>query len=137
MALTQVDYTIFFRRLSDLPTQLAPLKESFYRPGSEPLDARWSQWLHRWRQRVEEGGDPCSIAAAMQRVNPAITWREWLVAPAYGRAADGDSSLVDELQMLFRHPYDAPTPELAAIDDRLKPRECFNLGGVSHDSCSS
>lgn len=73
MVFTHGDDTIFPRRLSDLPTQLAPLKESFYRPSSEPLAARWSQWLHRWRQRVEESGDPCSTTAAMQGGNPAIT----------------------------------------------------------------
>ena len=59
------------------------------------------------------------------------------MAPAYARAADRDSSLVDELQMLFRHPYDARSPEQAAIADRWTPRECFNLGGVAHDGCSS
>jgi hypothetical protein len=39
--------------------------------------------------------------------------------------------------MVFSHPYDAPSAELARIYDRLKPREFFNTGGVSHYSCSS
>ena len=137
MRLTPVDMTIFFRRLSDLPAQLAPLKESFYGPSSETLDARWSQWLQRWRQCLEASGDPQRIATAMRRVNPAITWREWLVVPAYERAAQGDSSLIEELQSVFRHPYATPTPERAAIYDRLKPPEFFSRGGVSHYSCSS
>jgi len=73
----------------------------------------------------------------MRRVNPAITWREWLIAPAYQQAAEGDTSLMAELQQLFNTPYDTPSPELAARYDRLKPREFFSAGGVSHYSCSS
>jgi uncharacterized protein YdiU (UPF0061 family) len=70
-------------------------------------------------------------------VNPAITWREWLVAPAYERAAQGDMSLIQQLQAVFSHPYDEQSAELAATYDRLRPREFFNAGGVSHYSCSS
>jgi uncharacterized protein YdiU (UPF0061 family) len=81
--------------------------------------------------------NPAEAAAAMQRVNPAITWREWLIAPAYEQAAEGNFSLIRELQTLFRDPYSTPAPELAARYDQLKPREFFNAGGVSHYSCSS
>ncbi|MCT0199898.1 YdiU family protein [Synechococcus sp. CS-1325] len=137
MVLSKVDYTIFFRRLSEIPEQLSALKESFYLPCSEELDAQWTQWLQRWRDRVTAGGDIKATSAAMQRVNPAITWREWLIAPAYEQAAQGDFSLVRELQEVFGHPYDKPAAELAATYDRLKPRDFFNAGGVSHYSCSS
>jgi uncharacterized protein YdiU (UPF0061 family) len=142
---SKADYTIFFRRLSALaadpaaasPEQLAALKVSFYQPSSEPLDGEWTQWLARWRDPITATGDPRQISAAMQRVNPAITWREWLIAPAYQQAAQGDSSLIEELQAVFRHPYDELSPQLAATYDRLKPREFFHAGGVSHYSCSS
>jgi uncharacterized protein YdiU (UPF0061 family) len=73
----------------------------------------------------------------MKRVNPNITWREWLIAPAYEQAATGDVRLIQELQAVFRHPYDTQSPELEAKYNRLKPREFFNAGGVSHYSCSS
>ena len=42
-----------------------------------------------------------------------------------------------ELQQLFSTPYDTPSPDMAARYDRLKPREFFSAGGVSHYSCSS
>ncbi len=45
MVLSKADYTIFFRRLSAIPAQLSPLKESFYLPSSEELDAQWTHWL--------------------------------------------------------------------------------------------
>jgi uncharacterized protein YdiU (UPF0061 family) len=137
MATSRVDYTIFFRRLSTLPEDFTALQESFYEPVPVALEAPWTQWLERWRHRLAESGDPVAIAAAMKRANPAITWREWLIAPAYDQAAQGDTRLIQELQEVFRHPYDEPSPELAATYDRLKPQEFFNAGGVSHYSCSS
>jgi uncharacterized protein YdiU (UPF0061 family) len=137
MVLAKADYTILFRRLSAIPEQLASLKESFYLPSSGELDGRWTQWLQRWRDQISANGDLSETAAAMNRANPAITWREWLIAPAYEQAAQGEFSLVRELQTVFSHPYDELSPELAATYDRLKPREFFNAGGVSHYSCSS
>ena len=131
---SRADYTIFFRRLSAIPTSVEELKPSFYVPSDEDLDQRWMSWLELWRHQI---GDPKETSAAMQRVNPAITWREWLIAPAYEQAATGDFSLIRELQTLFRDPYSEPAAELAARYDRLKPREFFNAGGVSHYSCSS
>jgi uncharacterized protein YdiU (UPF0061 family) len=137
MVSSKVDVTIFFRRLSDIPEQVSALQESFYVTCSEELDAQWKSWLQRWRGQITSSGDPRETAAAMKRVNPAVTWREWLIAPAYEQAAQGDYSLVRELQEVFRHPYEALPAELAATYDRLKPREFFNAGGVSHYSCSS
>jgi len=137
MVRSKADYTMLFRRLSDIPEQLSALKESFYLPSSAELDGQWESWLERWRESFRVGGDLSATAAAMKGVNPAITWREWLVVPAYEQAAQGDFSLIEELQGVFNHPYDAPPAELAARYDRLKPREFFNAGGVSHYSCSS
>ncbi len=137
MVLSKVDYTIFFRRLSGIPEHLSALKESFYLPSSEQNDAQWESWLHRWRHHITGCGDLQATAAAMKRTNPTITWREWLVVPAYEQAAHGDTSLVKDLQEVFSHPYDEPSAELKARYDRLKPREFFNAGGVSHYSCSS
>jgi uncharacterized protein YdiU (UPF0061 family) len=137
MVRSKVDYTILFRRLSDIPEDTSHLKESFYAPSSEELDAQWTQWLERWRDQIAANGDLRETSAAMKRVNPAITWREWLIAPAYEQAAQGDTRAIQELQAVFSHPYDELSPELAATYDRLRPREFFNAGGVSHYSCSS
>jgi uncharacterized protein YdiU (UPF0061 family) len=141
MLRSQADYTIFFRRLSTIPAttpeHLSALQESFYALTSEGLDAAWSGWLERWRAAIKANGDLQETSAVMQRVNPAITWREWLVAPAYQQAEQGNTSLIQELQVVFSDPYDAPSAELAATYDRLRPQEFFNAGGVSHYSCSS
>ena len=137
LVLSKVDYTIFFRKLSDIPEQLSALKGSFYQPSSEQLDRQWSPWLQRWRDRITASGDVEATSAAMKRVNPKVTWREWLVAPAYERAGQGDSSLVKDLQAVFSHPYDEQAAEVEIEFDRLKPREFFHAGGLSHYSCSS
>ena len=131
---TRADYTLFFRKLCAIPESVEDLKASFYVPCSSELEAQLQAWLERWRLQL---GDPAATAAAMRRVNPAITWREWLVAPAYEQAAAGDTHLIQELQAVFRDPYTEPPAELAATYDRLRPREFFNAGGVSHYSCSS
>jgi uncharacterized protein YdiU (UPF0061 family) len=137
MVRTKVDYTMVFRRLSAIPEHLSSLKESFYRPSSEELDGRWEDWLLRWRAAIARSGGTSQAAAAMQRVNPAITWREWLIAPAYQQAEQGDARAIHELQEVFSHPYDTPSAEVEATFDRLRPREFFNAGGLSHYSCSS
>jgi uncharacterized protein YdiU (UPF0061 family) len=131
MLRAKADYTRLFRRLSDLPQAAAELQGCCYAPSSADLDASWQAWLERWQ------GLRQASAAQLQAVNPAITWREWLIAPAYQRAEQGDTSLIQELQRVFRHPYQPLPPELAATYDRLKPEEFFNAGGVSHYSCSS
>ena len=137
MALSKADYTILFRKLSDIPEQVSILKDSFYVPSSEQLDAQWSQWLQRWRGQITSDGDPQVISEAMKRTNPKVTWREWLIAPAYEQAGQGDFSLIKDLQAVFSHPYDEQQAEVQAKYDRLKPKEFFNAGGVSHYSCSS
>ncbi|KZR88944.1 protein adenylyltransferase SelO family protein [Synechococcus sp. MIT S9508] len=131
------DYTMVFRELSAIPEQVAALKRSFYRPSDHQIDQRWMNWLQRWRHQLELNCDLSETSRSMQLTNPAITWREWLIAPAYEQAAHGDYSLVHELQQVFAKPYDSLLLELAARYDQLKPEEFFNAGGISHYSCSS
>ena len=134
---SRADYTMLFRRLSEGATDAAMLRDAFYLPGSEELEQRWNTWLMNWREQLTAVGDLESSLRGMRKVNPAITWREWLIAPAYQQAAEGNADLVKELQELFSRPYDKPEQELAATYDRRKPRHFFNAGGVSHYSCSS
>ena len=134
---SKADYTKVFRLLSQIPEHPSALHASFYLPSSEELDSRWQAWLQQWRTSLSANGELSAASAAMQRVNPAITWREWLIAPAYQQAEQGSHELVHELQTLFSHPYDAPTSPLAARYDQLKPRQFFSAGGISHYSCSS
>lgn len=141
---TELDYTIFFRELSHLPTEITSLKKSFYIETQPKLDEQWQAWLSDWRQQVLASNGiqvhdiaAQEIAAQMKRVNPKYTWREWLIAPAYQQAMQGDYSLLRELQTVLSQPYDEQSQ---AVEDKyyqLKPRAFFSAGGVSHYSCSS
>ncbi len=137
MVLSKVDYTIFFRKLSNIPDQLTALKASFYLPSSEQLDAQWGKWLQRWRDHIMSCGNFSVTSAEMKRINPNYTWREWLVAPAYKKAEQGDYSLIKELQDVFSNPYDEQSLEVETKYNRLRPKNFFNAGGISHYSCSS
>ncbi|KZY39957.1 MULTISPECIES: YdiU family protein [unclassified Oleiphilus] len=137
MVQTSVDYTLFFRELSELPEDVSTLKKSFYKDLSDEKEEAWSQWLQTWRGliNIEEGAEALSLQ--MKRVNPKYTWREWLVVPAYQQAMKGDYTLVKELQDVLSKPYDEQTLEVKNKFYRLKPEVFFGAGGVSHYSCSS
>ena len=137
MIISKIDYTVFFRRLSVIPEDLSMLKESFYMPSSEQLDARWNNWLQNWHLQLKGCNELGARSAAMQSSNPNITWREWLIAPAYEKAAQGDYSLIKELQNVFSNPYKQQSKELESKYNVMKPKQFFNLGGISHYSCSS
>jgi len=137
MVLTKVDYTVFFRRLSFIPENILVLKESFYQPNSEQLDARWNHWLQRWFECVRGSKDAKTTSIVMNHSNPKYTWREWLIVPAYQQAEHGEMSQIKELQQIFSHPYEEQLGELEMKYNRLKPQEFFSAGGVSQYSCSS
>lgn len=134
---SRADYSRSFRLLSAIPEQASDLHPGFYVPSSSTLDQQWESWLQQWRAQLPANGTLEETSAAMRRVNPAVTWREWLIAPAYQQAEQGDHSLIQELQEVFSAPYDDLSGDRAARFDRLRPRDLFNTGGLSHYSCSS
>ena len=86
----------------------------------------------------EQNGEHFStLAERLQRINPKYTMREWLVAPAYQAAGQGDFSLVTELQAVLNDPCGEQTPEVEAKFYQAIPPELVNMGGICHYSCSS
>jgi uncharacterized protein YdiU (UPF0061 family) len=158
MVQTQVDYTIFFRELSAIPDDIIPLKKSFYKDSKtaatsmnvtyatnpEEMDKRWSTWLTQWKVLINSadsiGAPPRSpeeISRQMKLVNPKYSMREWFVAPAYQQAAIGDYSVLRELQEVMTQPYAEQSKDVEERFYKLKPSELFEVGGLSHYSCSS
>lgn len=139
MAESKVDYTIFFRELSNIPKEINALKKCFYSEISKEQDNKWQAWLDKWRELVlsQNSEDILGTSERMKKINPKYTWREWLIVPAYQQAASGDYSLIHELQEVLTHPYDEQSKEIEAKYYQLKPKEFFKAGGVSHYSCSS
>ena len=137
MVETSVDYTIFFRELSNIPKDIEPLKKSFYQKTSASLEKHWSRWLEKWQFLVGTGQNNEKLSQQMKRVNPKYTWREWLVVPAYQQAMKGDYTLVRELQDVLSQPYDEQSKAVEERYYKPRPEEFFAAGGVSHYSCSS
>ncbi len=159
MVETPVDYTIFFRELSTLPDDIGPLKESFYKElphtkasihptyatDPEGMEARWSEWLKKWQSLIgsttgvnaTEPRPREEISRQMKLVNPKYSLRDWLVVPAYQQATEGNYSLIRELQEVMTQPYAEQSKEVEEKYYRLKPSEFFEIGGLSHYSCSS
>ena len=148
MAQTPVDYTIFFRELSNVPHDIEPLKKSFYKNTNhaiadlKDIEKRWSQWFSKWKSLI--GNDDVTsphdyqqISRQMKQVNPKYILREWFVVPAYQQAAAGNYSLVRELQSVMTQPYAEQSKYMEDKYYKLKPPEFFEVGGLSYYSCSS
>lgn len=137
---TIVDYTIFFRELSHIPKNLEPLKKSFYNDISKnkTIQNRWENWLENWNRTISNNNSSeKEISQQMIHTNPKYTLREWILVPAYEKAKQGDYSLVQELQEVMSDPYSEQSKEIEKKYYKLKPSQFFEIGGISHISCSS
>ena len=146
---TSVDYTIFFRELSNVPEDIAPLAKSFY--GDAVLNGKllekWTAWLERWMTLIQETNpeeinantpeSKAKLSEQMRQVNPKYTLREWFLVPAYKAAEQGDYTLMKELQEVMTKPYDEQSKEIEEKYYKEKPSHLFDIAGVSHVSCSS
>ena len=158
MVQTSVDYTLFFRQLSTIPDGIGPLIKSFYKGAfynadPDAINQRWLEWLTQWKMlidadinidsnaKAEDGfAAPMSraqISRQMKLVNPKYSLQEWFVVPAYQQASVGSYALVRELQEVMTQPYAEQSTDVEEKYYRLKPSELFELGGLSHYSCSS
>lgn len=140
MMQTPVDYTIFFRELSSVPDDIGSLKKSFYNNAAhdtthKEIDKRWAAWLAKWKTLLSSSSEETS--RQMKLVNPKYILREWFVVPAYQQAAVGNYSLIRELQDVMTQPYEEQSKDVEDKYYRLKPPEFFEVGGLSHLSCSS
>ena len=120
MAQEQVDFTLAFRRLSDLA-----LPGSGHDVGALfEFPAAFAPWLERWHQRIEDDPQaPGERLASMYRANPVFIPRNHLVEAAIRRAVDeedftGFNRLVD----LLERPLDYE-PELASYAKPPHPEE--------------
>ncbi len=137
MVISKADFTIFFRKLSEIPENISFLKECFYLPPTEELKTKWNIWLTKWHGCINKKLKTKEISKLMKKVNPKFTWREWKVVTAYEEAEKGNYSLIQELQNILCNPYGEQSLEISQKYNLLKPREFHNSGGVSHYSCSS
>ncbi|MBL1244349.1 MAG: YdiU family protein [Sulfurimonas sp.] len=139
MLQTSVDYTIFFRELSELPKDIQALKKSFYKQLDKETLKNWSKWLEKWNVLINATSPQSreELSKEMKLVNPKYSLREWYLVPAYKQAIDGNYTLIREMQEVMINPYDEQSKEIEEKYYRLKPTEFFEVAGISHISCSS
>ncbi|KAK4792225.1 hypothetical protein SAY86_022660 [Trapa natans] len=142
MAVDKVDYTNFFRLLSnikaDLNTRdeelLVPLKAVLLDIGKERKEA-WISWVKIYIQELASSGvSDEERKASMDMVNPKYVLRNYLCQSAIDAAEQGDFREVRTLLKLMSRPYDEQ-PEMQKYA-RLPPAWAYRPG-VCMLSCSS
>ena len=122
MAENQVDFTLFFRRLSELGGADSqgdePVRSLFVDPTA--FDA----WAPRWRARIaREPGDDAARRALMRSVNPAFIPRNHRVEAVIKAAVERDDfGPFEELLTMLSKPYE-DQPAFAHYADPPQPEE--------------
>ncbi|KAL5765082.1 hypothetical protein ACOSQ2_017676 [Xanthoceras sorbifolium] len=142
MAVDKVDYTNFFRLLSNLKADLnipedellVPLKAVLLDIGKERKEA-WINWVQSYIQELSSTGiSDEERKVSMDSVNPKYVLRNYLCQSAIDAAEQGDFGEVRRLLKLIERPYDEqPGMEKYA---RLPPAWAYRPG-VCMLSCSS
>ena len=127
MVISKADYTILFRKLSEIPNNLASLRDCFYSTINNELNNRWDVWLKNWQSILKKNSTFKAKSTSMKSINPIYTWREWMVVHAYEQAEKGNYSTIKELQAVFSDPYTEQVSEIDQKYNRLKPKEYFNF----------
>jgi serine/tyrosine/threonine adenylyltransferase len=137
---TKVDYTIFFRELSNIPENMSRLVKSFYGSSeNETIKSKWNNWLEKWKSfiNVNDKESKQKLSNQMKLTNPKYTLREWHLVWAYQEAQNGNYEPVHELQEIMTNPYEEQTKEREEKYYIKKPSDFFGIAGISHVSCSS
>jgi uncharacterized protein YdiU (UPF0061 family) len=116
---SQVDFTLFFRRLSDAAAgQEEPVRSLFVE------DAALDAWLARWRARLaQEGQPPEARRSNMDAVNPAFIPRNHRVEAMIKAAVDHeDYGPFEEMLEVLSRPYQ-DQPAFAQYSDPPLPHE--------------
>ena len=147
--LVGVDYTIFFRQLSnsnldpkimreaDNQDILRPVLPAIYDVDSIPDEKKFAiaSWIRKWlleldRQESNREGSMIERESLMKNANPKYIPREWMLKEAYDAAESGNLALVHNLQELFASPYDEHV-KFEREYYRLTPKKYRRKGGVS------
>ena len=136
---TKVDYTIFFRELSNIPHNFSSLEKSFYgNLKDENIKLRWNSWLEKWKSLININGESKQkLSNQMKLINPKYSLREWHLVWAYKEAEKGNYKPIKELQEIMTNPYSEQTKEIEEKYYTKKPSDFFGIAGISHVSCSS
>ena len=121
MAKGKADFTLTFRRLSDMAGDAAGTEE-VRQLFDDP--AGFDEWAARWRQRIENEPQSASLRqAAMRAANPAFIPRNHRVEAVIQAAVTNDDyAPFEELLAVLSKPYE-DQPAFAGYADPPKPHE--------------
>ena len=144
LQLTETDMTLFFRKLSSLSKTNNPkeamllIHEAFYKPKelTKSVVQKWEEWFSSYLQRLKkETNTDTERKEKMNAVNPKYVLRNYMAQLAIEAAEKGDYSLIDELFVLLKNPYDEqPNAERWFAK---RPEWARHKIGCSMLSCSS
>ncbi|KEQ16527.1 hypothetical protein GZ78_22020 [Endozoicomonas numazuensis] len=98
-----VDYTLFFRALSDYT--VGQISSKLTALCSEPNSLK--NWLQRYDERLRRNLEPdLQRQQKMKQVNPKYILRNYLAQNAIEKAEKGDYSEIEQLMTVLQSPYD-------------------------------
>ncbi|MEP7156054.1 MAG: protein adenylyltransferase SelO [Betaproteobacteria bacterium] len=145
---TEIDMTLFFRGLADVPVEaaatdamrVAPLAIAFYDAEilqSNPAFAeRFMAWLRGYGKRVRhDAHDNEARRQTMNQANPKYVLRNYMAQLAIDAMAAGDASVLERMMTMLQRPFDEQ-PEFEEFAMR-RPEWARHKAGCSALSCSS
>lgn len=114
LQLTETDMTIFFRNLGQIKKEdkeeeaLAIIFDAFYKPDEVVAIVKesWFYWFSMYRGRLEkESISDQNRKIAMNATNPKYVLRNYMAQLAIEAAEKEDYSLIQELHLILKHPY--------------------------------
>ena len=140
---SETDMTLFFRNLGNLKKDkttdgLSLIADAFYNINeiNGDLEETWKSWFSKYAERLQmETLTDSERHAAMNKVNPKYVLRNYMAQLAIDAAENGDYSVIEELFILLRHPYDEQRGAEKWFAKR--PEWARNKVGCSMLSCSS
>lgn len=147
MSEAAIDFTRFFRALSEIPDELDDtpavtlLGDVFYDADKRATAAdAISDWLYRWHKAVRfQQPHLAARRASMHAVNPWFVLRNYIAQEAIDAASHGDPSQINMLLNILKYPYEE-RPEHARLHNRLgqrRPDWALHKAGCAMLSCSS
>lgn len=145
---TDIDYTIFWRQLSNIPlimttndytiysgTIHSNMIKAYYK---KIMNDDWKKWYSDYCDLLKyEKRDPVVISMEMKKQSPKYIPREWMLESAYSNAEKNSFNIFFDLQSLFKHPYDEQ-PNMESKYYTLTPLHIVtNKPGISSMTCSS
>jgi len=158
---SDADWTLFWRKLTEVAKEypieskdvstsysdmmitlegteeVNPRSSPFYTPLKEETRKKFLIWIEKWRQSLRNSiannleDQQETVYERMRKANPKYVLREWMLVEAYSKAANGDESVLHQLNKLIQSPYDEGSDEDHQKYFLRAPDEALRTGGTA------